>query len=468
MSGRAGLDDERVVAHRRAPVRGRGRRAASCRSGRGTGPARARRARKACSAAPHRIGTVRAGAARGSSVGHRGGAELALELEVRGEHELVLRRVVDVRRPVATPASAATAAIDVPCRPWRATSVRIAPRTAAARSTRVTPRTAASRAATSNGSPVRRSETSHSTSIERSMPSRRRIGRRDRWPAVHPARRVELPAAGRRVGGRPQLRERAVRRGHPGAVGELVEEALAAAAVGGRRRCASAGRCSTGRGGRAGWRPASRRPAAARAARWRSGSWRAWTGRRPSTARSGRPGSGWPDRRGRPMWWAVLVTVTIRPPDAAIAGSSRLVSRKWPRWLTPNCISLPSTVVDSGRPISPALFTSTSIVGWRSTMVADAARTASSDARSSGTTSRSAVRCVGVGWPRRRPPSSSGCGPPARPSRRRRERARRLQPEAAVGAGHHRRAARRGPGCQPSSTSYVNGCSFNFGRHRAT
>ena len=38
-----------------------------------------------------------------------------------------------------------------------------------------------------------------------------------------------------------------------------------------------------------------------------------------------------------------------------MSGSSRLVNRKWPRWLTANCISYPSCVLISGHAIMPAI-----------------------------------------------------------------------------------------------------------------
>src|SRR5580765_1807077 len=74
-------------------------------------------------------------------------------------------------------------------------------------------------------------------------------------------------------------------------------------------------------------------------------------------------------------------TVTTR---SVMAGSSRLVSAKWPRWLVPICISKPSAVLACGIAITPALLISTSI---RPDQSSANALTDSSEARSSRRTS---------------------------------------------------------------------------------
>ena len=66
--------------------------------------------------------------------------------------------------------------------------------------------------------------------------------------------------------------------------------------------------------------------------------------RRPGPDRSAARSA---DRRSRgvPPWWAPDETFTIRDGAPAVSrSSSRLVSRKYARWLTANCISRPSTV----------------------------------------------------------------------------------------------------------------------------
>lgn len=56
--------------------------------------------------------------------------------------------------------------------------------------------------------------------------------------------------------------------------------------------------------------------------------------------------SHWHDVTNRGMWCTFSVS------------SSKLVRRKWPRWLTPSCISKPSAVRDRGQRITPALLIS--------------------------------------------------------------------------------------------------------------
>src|SRR6266498_985853 len=113
--------------------------------------------------------------------------------------------------------------------------------------------------------------------------------------------------------------------------------------------------------------------------------------------------SDWRSSKSRP-WRAPLCapddTTTTR--DGALArnrSSNRSVSRKWPRWLTPNVSSKPSWVSARRYRISPALFTSTSRLSKRSSTSAANDRIDRKLARSSGMTStelfplRSAISC---------------------------------------------------------------------------
>ena len=56
-------------------------------------------------------------------------------------------------------------------------------------------------------------------------------------------------------------------------------------------------------------------------------------------------------------------TFTMRAPGAAFfsKGITKLVRRKWPKWLVPICISNPSSVLVSGQVITPALLIRMSI-----------------------------------------------------------------------------------------------------------
>merc|ERR1719239_2091123 len=56
-------------------------------------------------------------------------------------------------------------------------------------------------------------------------------------------------------------------------------------------------------------------------------------------------------------------TLTMRAPGPAFftRGITRLVSRKWPRWFVPICISKPSSVLVNGQVITPALLIRMSI-----------------------------------------------------------------------------------------------------------
>jgi hypothetical protein len=47
--------------------------------------------------------------------------------------------------------------------------------------------------------------------------------------------------------------------------------------------------------------------------------------------------------------------MTLEGADCSNAGSNNLVNRKCPTWLTPNCISKPSSVSDKGHAITPAI-----------------------------------------------------------------------------------------------------------------
>lgn len=59
-------------------------------------------------------------------------------------------------------------------------------------------------------------------------------------------------------------------------------------------------------------------------------------------------------QKAAPRWWAMLETVTTRLGADFFKRSSRqFVSRKWPRWFTPNCISNPSSVFHFGQLIIP-------------------------------------------------------------------------------------------------------------------
>ena len=197
----------------------------------------------------------------------------------------------------------------------------------------------------------------------------------DRRAAVDPQRAVELAAAGAGVGRGPELGERALGRGHAAARGHPVEELAPEVAARSRASSAPAGRCSRAPGGRSGSRPRPRPPRTGAAARSRSGSWRASTGRRPSRGRSCPRGAGWRGRSRGPCGGRCWSRSPPAPPGrASSAGSSRAVSTQWPRWLTPSCISKPSSVRRSGCAIRPALLT-------RMSMRSCSARTASAAAR---------------------------------------------------------------------------------------
>src|SRR5271165_4391700 len=68
----------------------------------------------------------------------------------------------------------------------------------------------------------------------------------------------------------------------------------------------------------------------------------------------------------RPKAYTALPTEITR---SLILSPSRHVNAKWPRWLVPMCASKPSAVRVSGKPNTPALFTSTSTVSTDSANV---------------------------------------------------------------------------------------------------
>ena len=99
------------------------------------------------------------------------------------------------------------------------------------------------------------------------------------------------------------------------------------------------------------------------------------------------------DRRGRRRRSGGRPTRAARhgrrqPPPGT--GVSSWMSRKWPRWLVPNWVSKPSTVVPCGQAITPALPMSTSSTGWSSTKPWAKVRTLARSARSSWRRSSSA------------------------------------------------------------------------------
>jgi hypothetical protein len=67
------------------------------------------------------------------------------------------------------------------------------------------------------------------------------------------------------------------------------------------------------------------------------------------------------------------------------------VSKKWPMWLVPNCISKPSSVFNAGVAITPALFTNAWRGSWRSLKSLTKARTDENDAKSNGMVSTSVL-----------------------------------------------------------------------------
>lgn len=96
---------------------------------------------------------------------------------------------------------------------------------------------------------------------------------------VNETRSVKLPAAGLRVGRRPQQGTCAVRCGHARRPGEVLKTAARSRRSEPRSR--SADRCWTTRGAPPSWTPVDPRPSDVDEARPRSANWPAWTGRTP-------------------------------------------------------------------------------------------------------------------------------------------------------------------------------------------
>ncbi|SKU91663.1 Uncharacterised protein [Mycobacteroides abscessus subsp. abscessus] len=95
----------------------------------------------------------------------------------------------------------------------------------------------------------------------------------------------------------------------------------------------------------------------------------------------------------RPCACATLPSEITRGASAASSdGSSASVSTKWPRWFTPICISNPSAVRCNGIAMTPALFSSTSMVGAWVRMASAADRTDARLVRSNSTSAWSAFR----------------------------------------------------------------------------
>ena len=97
----------------------------------------------------------------------------------------------------------------------------------------------------------------------------------------------------------------------------------------------------------------------------------------------------------RPQRWASEATVTTRAGAlASRSGSSRLVSRNGPRWLTASIMSWPSLVRAGLRSVMPALFTRRSSRSSRASTSAAAARTDACSPRSQSTISVTAPGTV--------------------------------------------------------------------------
>ncbi len=137
----------------------------------------------------------------------------------------------------------------------------------------------------------------------------------------------------------------------------------------------------------------------------------------------------------------LAVTTTRAPAVFASVGSSKVLSAKQPRWLTPNCSSKPCLVRVSGGRITPALLMSASMRG----SCAASSAAARALARSAWSSGRKATSAPGVrpADPRHR---SLGLRLVAageqHPRAARRQHARCFEADACVGAGDDEALAR--------------------------